>query len=568
METNKPVSNLRFSAARLAGMALCCLIVLFFASASALALTIGPDVEQQIGAAAGDVQSTVILSFAEQPSAEVVGSVASRIKITHRFQQLPMLVVQGYPSQIKSLLDLPGLISVEADRQLRYYTREGVPVAGGSRQRDVFGFKGNGIGVAILDSGIDGTHPDIHYPERTIQNVKIVCIDPSCLSYTYVEDIQNTDTSSGHGTHVAGIAAGDGSARPDRSWSGMAPGASLVGISAGDAIFITEALAGFDYILKNRDRYNIRVVNCSWGTTGDFNEADAVNQATRILHDSNITVVFAAGNDGPGDNTLNPYSVAPWVIGVGGAVKDGRALADFSSRGRPNDSLYHPTISAPGVAITSAKSATPVVTATDLENARSQDYATLSGTSMATPFVSGAIADMLQGAPWLTPDNVKTILVNSAVPMPGYGLYQAGAGFLAVDRAVATATGRLIPLNSNFKVAAASPASGTKDVPRDTQITLAFSQALDPASVNSGNIFLLDRSSGYAIPVTVSTVGSTQVKVTPAKQLASNREYSIVVAEGIRNASGSYPIASFVSTFTTASCPVVCLNLPISLTSR
>src|SRR5206468_9415511 len=104
---------------------------------------------------------------------------------------------------------------------------------------------------------------------------------------------------------------------------GVAPGASILALSAGD-FFITNVLEGFDYVLDNASRYRVKVLNCSWGTEGFFDPDDPVNIATRALYDAGVTVVFAAGNYGPAPDTLNPYSVAPWVIGVGSTRKDGR----------------------------------------------------------------------------------------------------------------------------------------------------------------------------------------------------------------------------------------------------
>src|SRR5439155_963085 len=107
---------------------------------------------------------------------------------------------------------------------------------------------------------------------------------------------------------------------------GVAPGSNLIGIGTGDILFIFWALAGFDYILQNQDRYNIKVVNNSWGTSGPFDPEDPVSIASKRVHDRGVTVVFAAGNDGPDENTLNPYSVAPWVIGV--AAGSGRIKSE------------------------------------------------------------------------------------------------------------------------------------------------------------------------------------------------------------------------------------------------
>src|SRR5438105_1335340 len=176
---------------------------------------------------------------------------------------------------------------------------------------------------------------------------------------------------------LAGIAAGMGTSS-NGYYTGVAPGANLVGIGTGDILFIFWALAGFDYILDHQQQYNIKVVNNSWGTSGAFDPHDPINEATKQVAKRGITVVFAAGNDGPDQNTLNPYSVAPWVIGVAAGCKIGvidptnseahcmlddgsnplaptnnepraHVLADFSSRGIPGDQLYHPDITAPGV---------------------------------------------------------------------------------------------------------------------------------------------------------------------------------------------------------------------------
>lgn len=115
----------------------------------------------------------------------------------------------------------------------------------------------------------------------------------------------------GHGTHVAAIAGGTGAASGGK-YTGVAPGADLIGVSVGDALFIFWILAGFDWILENRELYNIQVVNNSWGTEGAYDASDPVNEATRALRDAGIAIVFAAGNSGPDANTLNPYSAAPW----------------------------------------------------------------------------------------------------------------------------------------------------------------------------------------------------------------------------------------------------------------
>src|SRR5204862_4086673 len=231
------------------------------------------------------------------------------------------------------------------------------------------------------------------YPTNSASNVKVLFNLNDLFTFgkdapaptrngatLFVENLPNSETSVGHGTHVAGIAAGRGTAS-NGYYTGVAPGASLIGIGTGDVLFIFFALAGFDYILDHQQQYNIKVVNNYWGTTGPFAPNDPINEATKTVASRGITVVFAAGNEGPDQNTLNPYSVAPWVIGVAAECKlvspdptnsaihcadqtgQNRApiLADFSSRGVAGDPLYHPDITAPGVHIVSTRASTGTV---------------------------------------------------------------------------------------------------------------------------------------------------------------------------------------------------------------
>jgi serine protease AprX len=245
---------------------------------------------------------------------------------------------------------------------------------------------------------------------------------------------------------------------------GVAPGASLIGIGTGEGLHILWALQGFDYALANQDKYNIQVISNSWGTNGEYAAADPVNVASKAAYDKGMVVVFASGNEGPGENTLNPYSVAPWVIGVAAGctsdqgVKDvsvrcepGSLLANFSSRGISGDPLYHPTITAPGVWITAARATTGV--AVDA-NAATKDpycntdplayYVCINGTSMATPHIAGVAALMREAKPDLHSDLIKEALTTTAKPMtrPDGTLYEeweVGAGYEDAYAAVAKA---------------------------------------------------------------------------------------------------------------------------------
>lgn len=369
------------------------------------------------------------------------------------FQHLPMVAVAVEARQLAMLRRVPGVRSVFLDRPLECYLNESVPAIGGPAVWHVLGFTGRGVTVAVVDTGIDATHPDLSFGDKTVENVKVIggrsLLEGSGLDGfvlpVYLTRQLVTDTTSGHGTHVAGIVAGTGSASTgarNGAYVGVAPGASLVGLGTGEGLSLFSVLEAFDWILANKERYNIRVVNNSWGTSGQFNPDDPINVATRALYDRGIVVVFAAGNSGPSPDTLNPYAVAPWVIGVAAASKEGD-LADFSSRGVPGDDLYRPTVTAPGVAIVSARTKTVGITAlaaADDSSGIPPDlipfYTAMSGTSMAAPHVAGVVALMLEANPRLDPETVKEILINTARPMGGRLPYEVGAGLVDAEAAV------------------------------------------------------------------------------------------------------------------------------------
>lgn len=387
-----------------------------------------------------------------------------------RFKHLPIVAALATPAQITQLSNVDGVLSLYANRQLEYFLAESVPSIRANLVR-VAGYTGKGIGVAILDSGIDGLYnPDVPYPSHVVQNVKVLgsledvmSPDTSPVAASlFIENVANTDVTGGHGTHVAGIVGGNGAGSGGK-YTGVAPGANLVGISTGETIVVFWALAGFDWLVDNAAKYNIKAVNNSWGTSGGlFDPNDPINVATKEVYKAGVAVLFAAGNDGPGENTLNPYSAAPWVFSVAAGCKtvspdptnsgsmcaDGHSiLADFSSRGIRGDALHHPDITAPGALIVSARASTgtPINALNAPDDALTcaiptlylPYYTCMSGTSMATPHVAGTVALMQEAARGrLTPDQVYRALARTARPMTGYALWEAGAGYLDAYAAV------------------------------------------------------------------------------------------------------------------------------------
>lgn len=402
---------------------------------------VDPALQQQFGSLTGP-PLRVVVTFNQAPTLldrALLSTVASRVQY---LQRLPMALIEIPAANVPSLIGRASIRSLYLDKQLAFYNHGSNLAVGAPAARQQFAVNGSGIGVAVIDSGVDATHQDLPFGSKVVQNVKIVgTVGLTSNIVQAVENLSNSDTTSGHGTHCAGSIAGTGAASGGYH-AGIAPGAHLVGVGTGDVIFVFYAREGFDWVLANRIRYGIRVVSNSWGTTGTFDENDPVNVASKAAVDAGLTVVFAAGNEGPGDNTLNPYSVAPWVIGVAAGNKDGATLANFSSRGIAGDPLYRPTITAPGVDVISTRAANTVLPVLGaplditLDPAWVPYYTHMSGTSMATPQVAGICALLLSAKPSLTPAQVRAALVSTATPMPGYGPHQVGAGYVNAFAAI------------------------------------------------------------------------------------------------------------------------------------
>ena len=215
------------------------------------------------------------------------------------YSALPLVALQA-PAAVVPVLQSSGVLTgIWQNRSEELFLHESVPLIGADRVHSQLGYDGRGIGVAVLDSGVDGTHPDLSFPSHTVQNVQFVGYTKLFSSaYFYDENVPDTDTTSGHGTHVAGIVGGTGAASGGY-YAGVAPGVNLIGLGAGQATEMIATTAGFDWVLQNRARYNIRVINGSWGdSTIAFDPNDPINVATKAAHDAGITVVLGTGNSG------------------------------------------------------------------------------------------------------------------------------------------------------------------------------------------------------------------------------------------------------------------------------
>lgn len=388
-------------------------------------------------------------------------------------QELPMAGILATKAQVDLLAQNDNVYSIYYNKPLQYDNKEATELTGVDKLRKEDSFRkangglpisGKGVGVVINDSGVDGTHKDHEFGSHLVQNVLAATnlnAQSDLLPISYIENVPNTDTSSGHGTHVAGIVGGTG-AMSGGEYEGVAPGTNLIGYGSGAAVAMLDTLGGFEYALTNQFKHNIRVITNSWGATSDagtdFDPYDPINVATKALYDRGIVTVFSAGNSGPTDSTISGnYKKAPWVITVAAGTKQGK-LAEFSSRGVKGKGgsvtvdgetwtwVDEPTVTSPGEAIVSTRVIAPVSSlgatddAANIPPAYIPYYTTMSGTSMAAPHVAGIVALLLEANPGLSPLEVKQILKQTATNMPGYESWEVGAGYVnayaAVDAAL------------------------------------------------------------------------------------------------------------------------------------
>ncbi len=299
------------------------------------------------------------------------------------------------------------------------------------------GVDGQGIGVAVVDSGIA---PHSALAQRIVANVNFVTGDP-----------QTTD-AYGHGTHIAGIIAGNAPAANGGATGyvgGIAPKAQLVNVrvlGADGSGLTSDVISGIEWVVANRARYNIRVINLSLGhPVTEACSTDPLCEAVKQAVQAGIVVVVAAGNSGktPDGRVMlgsiaspanSPYAITVGSLNTWGTVdRSDDTLATFSSRGPTEyDFTVKPDVVAPGTKILSLEADAgflptmyPSIHVAGIGN---NAYMYLSGTSMSAPIVSGGVALLLQGSPNLSPAQVKFALQNGATAMPDAGLIGAGAG--------------------------------------------------------------------------------------------------------------------------------------------
>jgi serine protease AprX len=407
--------------------------------------------------------STVYVHGTDIAAAEQAVEAAGLQKLTS-FHKIGVVAARGDSARISSARAKTGVTRVEVQKPIKFLGSTSHTATRGLDARNSLGLTGAGVSVAVIDSGVDPTHPS--FGGRIVRNLKSLCLDGSTQTNCIVPvpNFLDTDTTSlgGHGTHVTGIAiGGDVQTTGGPVVRGAAPGAKGVVISTGAAILILGADAALNWVLENHRAPcgagvpaatcpPIKVINNSYGPSGGgaFDPESVTVKLQRQLVAEGVVVVWANGNDG-GDgsaNLSNPPGVdpTPGVISVasyddqGTGTRDG-ALSDFSSRGLAADSATWPDISAPGENITSSCRLYLPICATGLDPRNGPGlldlgtFNTISGTSMAAPHIAGIVAQLFEAKPSATPADIERALKSTAHKY-GTGYQPAGPYTSSFDK--------------------------------------------------------------------------------------------------------------------------------------
>jgi serine protease AprX len=431
----------------------------------------------------------------------------------------------------------PRVERISADRLVAGAMERTGTTIGATFVREHLGYDGRGIGVAIIDSGVNAAHDDLQAQTSGAPRV--------ARFVDFVGGAPEAYDDYGHGTHVAGIVAGNGY-DSSGARTGIAPGAHLVVLKALDASGrgrISDVIAALDYAVANKDALGIRIVNLSVATgVYESYTTDPLTLAAKSAVRSGLVVVASAGNNGRSALGRTQYAGvtspgnAPWVLTVGASSHMGTddsaddTVAPFSSRGPGSiDYAAKPDLVAPGVGIESLTDPSSTLYATMGSSLLSGTvptgylpYMSLSGTSMSAPVVSGTVALMLQANPALTPNAVKAILQYTAQPRSGYDVLTQGAGLLNARGAVELSAYFASPLLRAYPSTAGwggrviwgnrlTPGGRILDAAIASPLTVTWGEPLPAIDASLPNVVWgwLCGGSDCALPWTVGSVGAT-----------------------------------------------------------
>ncbi|MET9268906.1 S8 family serine peptidase [Kribbella sp. NPDC003557] len=420
-------------------------------------------------------------------------AVPAGAKVTRQLPSISGTAMKVTKSSAKNFIGTAGFSKLWLDGKRKVLLDQSVPQIGGPVAWQA-GYTGKGVSVAVLDTGVDATHPDLAPQIAGAKNFTT----------------ESADDVVGHGTHVASTIAGTGAASDGR-YKGVAPDARIYDGKICEVYGCEESaiLAGMEWAATE---VKAKIVNLSIGGP-DSPELDPVEEAlNRLTAQTGTLFVVAAGNSGPSDGTIESPGSADAALTVGNVTKQDQ-LNETSSRGpRIGDSALKPDVTAPGTDIVAAKSKD-----SSIGEPVGDRYLRLSGTSMATPHTAGAAAILLQEHPSWTPAELKAALMGSAKVAADQTSFQQGAGRIDLTTAIKQ-TVVSEPGSVSFGLAA-FPHNDDQPVTRevsfrnlgDAPVTLSLSSVLagpDGAAAPAGALKL------SADSVTVPAGGTASVQAT------------------------------------------------------
>jgi subtilisin family serine protease len=421
---------------------------------------------------AGLTGVTTVMVHGTDISAARAAVAATGMGVITEFERIGVVVASGTAGQVEAARTRPGVTYLEGNTPIAF-TQETSNTAtrGAEAVATLTGanglpLDGSGVSVAVIDSGVDPTHPYFRNEDGSsavVASLKSLCLDESNIGSDCVVPLPtavDTDTVSGggHGTHVNGIVAGRPTTLTDgSSLSGAAPGASLVSISTGAVLLIVGADSALNWVLENHeapcgagvpatDCPPIKVTNNSYGPIGggEFDPNSATVKLQRALAAEGVVTVWAAGNDdGDGSESMtNPAGQDPTggILSVASyydqdtGTRDG-TVSDFSSRGDASDPSTWPDLSAPGENITSSCRLYLPICSTGFDPRNGPGltdigtFNTISGTSMAAPHIAGIVAQLFQADPTATPAEIEHALKSTTYRFTDGAAYQSVGGY-------------------------------------------------------------------------------------------------------------------------------------------
>lgn len=374
---------------------------------------------QEASAQGLEAATTIPVIIRYRPDVVRTQAVAEGIEADFVYRLTPTVATTASGPAIGTLTDSDSIEYIWLDEEVhicldRSTVQIGVPAVWTA------GYRGAGIKVAVVDTGLDAQHPD--FTGRIVAGTSFV-------DGNYQDD-------NGHGTHVAGIAVGNGSAQGGK-YCGVAPEASIYVAKVLDKYgsgSMSGVMAGVEWAVEQ----GVDVINLSLGGSGSSDGQDALSLTCNAAVEQGITVFVAAGNAGPSSRTVGSPGAASEVITIG-AVDRNDGIASFSSRGPTADGRVKPDVCFPGTDIVSA-----LAGGTGAGQPVDDRYTQMSGTSMATPHAAGLAALLLQAKPELSPAEIKQAIMETALDL-GQDANAQGAGRARAEDALSQVLGEPTP---------------------------------------------------------------------------------------------------------------------------